>query len=193
LEWLDAPRGNEPKECCNFGNKLLYVGNLNYTKGVDILIRAITLLPEDRQVQLTIVGEGQMRSELEKLCVNLRLTDRIQFVGAVQHSEISQWMSRSNLLVIPSRSEGFGMVAVEAMASGLPVAATNIGGLREIITPETGVLADSVTPSDIALAILTALDKHWDRNIIRKSACKYDWSLVTRLIENIYSFVTKET
>jgi glycosyltransferase involved in cell wall biosynthesis len=123
------------------------------------------------------------------LCADLGLVDRICFAGTIPHADIATWMTKSDLLVIPSRSEGFGIVALEAMASGIPVVATNVGGLKEIITAETGVLSEAVTPYAIAQAISKALRMPWDLKVLQQQARLYDWFSISSSIQKVYRFV----
>jgi GalNAc-alpha-(1->4)-GalNAc-alpha-(1->3)-diNAcBac-PP-undecaprenol alpha-1,4-N-acetyl-D-galactosaminyltransferase len=113
---------------------LLAVGRLDPRKGFDLLLRAFHQI-HDRYPdwQLTILGEGSIRSELEELRSQLQLTDRVHLPGAVKN--VRDYLDRADLFVLPSRTEGFPMALCEAMACGLPVIATDcLSGPRDIIT-----------------------------------------------------------
>jgi len=186
LDFVTAQKDGGDKDGSMEVRQLLYVGNLNYTKGIDVLIRAMALLPNVRTVHLTIVGNGRIRSELERLGGELGLQDNIRFVGGVPHAEVIKWMARSDLLIVPSRTEGFGIVAIEAMAAGLPVVASDVGGLRETVQPETGILCEPNNAKALAEAIRRALERRWMLSEIRNRAARYDWPVVVREIRLVY-------
>lgn len=107
------------------GTGLLFVGRLRYYKRLDTLLRALLYLPD---VRLTVVGDGPMRSEWERLSCTLGLDDRVDFVGAVTDAELPRYYTEAALFVLPagSRAEAFGIVLLEAMATGLPVISTEL-------------------------------------------------------------------
>jgi glycosyltransferase involved in cell wall biosynthesis len=125
------------------------VGRLASEKGYDVLLRAMTELPECR---LVLLGEGSMRTELTELATDLGIADRVEFVGWVDPPWATRWTF--DILIAPSRVEGFGLVAVEAMRAGIPVIASGVGGFFEIIDDgDTGLLVEPENPSALAAAI----------------------------------------
>jgi glycosyltransferase involved in cell wall biosynthesis len=135
--------------------KLFFVGRLHQDKGVDLLIRAMKHLPE--RFQLQIVGDGPERQSLENLAEALSLTQRVSF-GGYKESVISLLHENAGMLIVPSRTEGLGRVILEAFAAGVPVVATDTGGIGEIVSDrESGYLISSPpNPESIANAILRA-------------------------------------
>lgn len=140
--------------------RIITVARLVEFKGLEYAIRAIRLLKDrGRRVHLEIAGEGPLREELEKLISDLGLGHEVSLVGAVAHSEIPQKMWDSDLFLISSivdskgRTEGFGAVILEAMAAGLPVVASAVGGITDIVDGENGVLVPEKDPAAIAGAI----------------------------------------
>lgn len=115
---------------------ILYVGRLIPGKGVDVLIRATALLQQQMPVQLVVAGKGPpyyMR-KLRELAQKQKV--HVSFRGQINHEHIDQLYRAVDCLVCPSQEhEAFGLVNVEAMASGLPVIASDNGGIREIIEP----------------------------------------------------------
>lgn len=112
---------------------VLFVGQLIRLKGVDVAIKALSGLSDS--VELWIVGEGEDRDRLVALCDELDLTPRVRFFGNQRHVE--PYMQAADLLVCPSLwGEATGLVNLEALASGLPVVASNIGGIPEVIDDE---------------------------------------------------------
>jgi glycosyltransferase involved in cell wall biosynthesis len=90
--------------------------------------------------RLVVVGDGPQASFLRALADQLRLGDRVTFVGFQPQEAIRSWMQRARLLVLPSLEEGMGVVLVEALACGTPIVASHVDGIRDVITPGVGVL-----------------------------------------------------
>lgn len=114
---------------------LLSVGRLSREKGHADLVRAIPKIRElagDSPLRLIIVGEGPERPRIEELCRNLRLTDVVTLAG--QQDDINPYYSIADVFVLPSLSEGCPNVLLEAMAAGVPVVATDVGGIPEVVT-----------------------------------------------------------
>jgi GalNAc-alpha-(1->4)-GalNAc-alpha-(1->3)-diNAcBac-PP-undecaprenol alpha-1,4-N-acetyl-D-galactosaminyltransferase len=134
---------------------LIAIGRLEHCKGFDLLLRAFhQLQAKYPQWQLTILGEGGQRAELEDLRSQLQLTDRVHFPGAV--TNVREYLNQADLFVMSSRIEGFPMALCEAMACGVAVLATDcLSGPRDII--EDGVNGVLVTTEDID-ALVAGLD-----------------------------------
>ena len=141
------------------GRLLLFVGRLERLKGVEVAIRALALL-RDRQhddVRLLIVGEDSHEgdeSEKERLRViasEVGVRDRVDFVGSVAHHELPYFYAAADACVMPSYSESFGLVALEAQACGCPVVASGVSGLRSVVRDEvSGYLVDEHDPAAYA-------------------------------------------
>ncbi|MGB9980364.1 glycosyltransferase family 4 protein [Methanobacterium sp.] len=127
---------------------VLFVGNLVWQKGVEYLIRAKEFLKEDAEI--IIVGDGPLLEEL-KAIVEFEEIEGIIFTGA--RNDIENIMPAADVVVVPSISESFGIVVLEAMASGKPVVATNVGGIPEVVNKETGILVNPEDPVGLAEAI----------------------------------------
>ncbi len=122
---------------------LLGVGRLTYRKGFDLLLKAfIPLADAHPGLDLILLGDGEMRPELEAMLHQAGLDSRVHLLGWVPHSEVSRWMAGARLVVVPSRQEGFGMTALEAMAVGRPVVATRVGALPELLLPGGNLLVE---------------------------------------------------
>jgi L-malate glycosyltransferase len=112
-----------------------YVGRLSHEKGADVLFDAFALLAgRHAGAFLLVVGDGPERTALESHCRNEGLHERVFFAGKLSWSEAMQHLAVMDAIVVPSRFEGFGLSAVEAMAAAKPVIASRAGGLSEIIT-----------------------------------------------------------
>jgi glycosyltransferase involved in cell wall biosynthesis len=118
-------------------------------KGLDVLVRAVATLPNAR---LEIAGDGPERARLERLARELGTADRITFLG--WQDDLAECFARWTLASVASRDEGFGIAALEAMAAGLPVVASRVGGIPELVEHERSGLL--VPPGDIA-ALANAL------------------------------------
>lgn len=115
--------------------KFLFVGRLTRLKGLDVALRALEGLREYSWT-LDVVGDGAQRQELEALSRSLGLTDRVMFCGARSKPEVEEFMAKSSCLVFPSRSEGMGLVVLEALSIGLPVIASDLEALYELAEGE---------------------------------------------------------
>lgn len=128
-------------------NKLVCVGRLEQCKGQDVLIKAIALL-RDRcpDWKVEFLGEGPASDSLSQLARHLGVSDRCIFSGNVRHDEVLMRMAKAAATVVPSRSEGFGIVNIESLAVGTPVIASAVGGIVEVI--RDGVDGFLVPPDD---------------------------------------------
>jgi glycosyltransferase involved in cell wall biosynthesis len=112
-------------------------------------------------LELTIVGDGPLRPALEARAREKGVASRIRFVGA--QTEVAGWLKEADILVQPSRWEGFGLTVIEAMATGLPVVVSSVGGLEEVVVPgETGLLVPPESPRALADALIS-LSRDADR------------------------------
>ncbi|WP_197079501.1 glycosyltransferase family 4 protein [Desulfosporosinus sp. I2] len=118
-------------------NEFLYVGRLLNYKGIEDLIHAVSIIQQSgRQIHLNIVGKGTESYEghLKQLIQSLKLGTCVQLHGRKSSSEVRKWMGRATSLVVPSRREAYGMVALEGMVIGTPIIASNAGGLAEVVS-----------------------------------------------------------
>ena len=118
---------------------LLFVGELRVLKGVDVLIDALAQMGDDRPVSLTIVGDGGDRGQFEQQVRQSNLTERVRFTGALPARDA---FALGRIIVIPSRAESFPYIVLEAIAAGLPVIATRVGGIPEILPDNMLIEAD---------------------------------------------------
>lgn len=149
------------------GRLLLFVGRLERLKGVEVAIRALALL-RDRahdDVRLLILGEDSRDGEesekerLKAIATGAGVRDHVDFLGSVAHHELPFFYSAADVCVMPSYSESFGLVGLEAQACGRPVVGSGVAGLRSVIRDEvTGYLIDSHDPALYAERIGRLLD-----------------------------------
>lgn len=113
---------------------VVFIGDLIPRKGVDLLLEAIAALgPPTAPCQVIVGGQGSERPRLHEAVHHLGLAERVHFIGPVAPDDVMTWFAAADVCVIPSRSEPFGLVALEAMAAGTAVLAADVGGLAETI------------------------------------------------------------
>ncbi len=136
---------------------VICVANLQPIKGIDVLLRAWRqVCMADPSARLMIVGAGPLRRELERLTEDLRCGPTVRFLGF--RKDVPELLRCADLFVLPSRYEACNNAVVEAMSSGLAVVASDVGGMRELITPNrTGWLVPPDTPDRLAETILAVL------------------------------------
>src|SRR5262249_28395375 len=134
--------------------RLLAVGLLYEAKGYEFLLRAVAELARSgRDVRLDIVGDGPGRDAYERLTTALGLTERVVFHGLLRKPDVARMMREAELFVLTSRYDNNPCVVIEAMASGLPVVATAVGGIPELVSERSGRLARPQDPESIAAEI----------------------------------------
>lgn len=172
----------------------LSVALLTPKKGIDVLIKAFaTKFKGYANVELWIGGDGPQRSDLERLVRSLGIEPQVRFLGLLSREQVREAMWRANAFVLPSYVETFGVVLIEAMATGLPVIATRCGGPEEFVTPEVGYLVSPGNIEQLGEALETVyrgggigLGEH----ISRWAAEKFGASAVSsRLIELYLSLI----
>lgn len=149
--------------------KLVYVGRLSAEKGVPILFESLNLLKADGiDVELVLLGDGQDRQFLEQLSRDMGIEDRVIFKGFVDQDTIASTLRDSDMFVLPSFAEGIPVALMEAMAIGIPVITTYVGGVTElVIDGETGQVVYPSDPVGLADAIARYVD---DQNFCRRIA-----------------------
>jgi glycosyltransferase involved in cell wall biosynthesis len=157
LDDLPEPWGENPPDGVPEGARvLLAVARLTPQKGIDVAVRALAALPED--TVLVVLGEGPERARLEQLARTLGVEDRMFLQGRVP--DVAAWLERATLLVHPARWEGFGLGVLEAMLAGLPVVASEVSSLPELVVDaETGYLVRPDDPSGLARCVVQALER----------------------------------
>ena len=176
----------------NQGEKLiLFVGRLTQQKGCEYLIRAIPQISKQFNVKLVVVGDGSYRGELETLAKTVN-GQKIIFTGFLPDDNLSELFLCADVMAIPSIYEPFGVVALEAMAAGLPVVASNVDGLGEVIVHEkNGVLVFPKDDSSLAWGISTILSDQTNTKKLIENAKKdirarFTWDAVAVLTLDAY-------
>lgn len=165
------------------------ISELNKNKGIDVALRALSLLSKEvkEKIIYVVAGAGEEKENLRKLVAELNLTGMVRFLGFV--SDAKKLLAGADLFLLPSRTEAFPYVILEAGLMGLPIVATCVGGIPEVIKDmQNGILVHPTNPKEIAEAILYLLD-HSDRQRefgeeIKKTVSNF-FSLEKMLLETI--------
>jgi glycosyltransferase involved in cell wall biosynthesis len=155
---LDGPLPNEVPRATRAGRLILSVTRLNRAdayKGIDEMIRAMPRVVERcPEAEYVVAGDGNDRPRLEELARQQGLGERVRFVGELQKEELRRVYAAADVFALPSRKEGFGIVFLEAMYSGLPVVATRAGGTVDVVEHgKTGILVPPESPAQLASAV----------------------------------------
>jgi len=137
-----------------------FIGRLVKEKGILEFIEAIPqVLKKNREVNFLIAGNGPLKTEIEKLLDQKELSDKVKIIGWIPHDKIPDYLNKLNLLVLPTYTEGFPTIILEAMACGTPVLSTSSGGIFDIINDmESGFIMKNNSPSCISKNIIRALN-----------------------------------
>ena len=188
---------------------VLFVGRIEQIKGIDVLLEAMGDLfrrrPDLRhEVCLVVVGgaldpnddapELEKLEDLRRLVHEHRLEDRVDFIGSVDQGRLALWYDAADVCAVPSLTESFGLVALEAMASGTPVVATRVGGLQTVVEDgQSGLLVPASDHQALAEAMERVLTDHRLRMHLahgaRDRAERFTWSRVGDGIEMLYDRV----
>ena len=146
---------------------VLYVGELIKLKGVSHLLSAFQrVYREYSQVRLTIIGDGECRTGLGRMAEEMDIADCVEFTGFLKPEKVKEHMLKSDVLVLPSVTEGLPRVIIEAMAVGLPIIATDVGSVKELVKDgENGFL---VQPMDIDALMKTIQNLTGNRERAKK-------------------------
>jgi glycosyltransferase involved in cell wall biosynthesis len=135
---------------------LVYVGEFRHIKGADVLIEAVALVRQQgRNVSLTLAGDGEEMAALQELVARRELAGAVRFIG---HVPARHGFAQGRLLIVPSRGDSLPYVVIEAGAAGIPLVAARVGGIPEILGPESKRLISPEDPPAMAQAISAALD-----------------------------------
>ena len=173
-------------------DRLLYVGRLEYIKGVDVLLKAMSqVIDKLPNAKLDIVGDGSIRRELEKYISEHNLKKNVTFYGWQDAKQIHKMYKETTIAVVPSVwPENLPTVCIEALANGRPVVGTNTGGIPELI--QNNVTGQVVRPNDheeLAKAIIKWLSQETSARLSElcaKSVSNFDVGIFTTKLESIY-------
>lgn len=170
--------------------------------GIEYLIRGFAIFskrtPNTRKLRLMIAGGGSLRDSLQRLARDMNIEAQTTFLGFVPYEKVPEILGRFSVFVAPSVSESFGVAVVEASASGLPVVASRIGGLSEVVRDRvTGILIPPRDPMAIANSLDELLENESLRSELGKNGRKfvlenYEWTENASRMEHIYESLLRE-
>ena len=176
---------------------LVTTSRLVHKNGVDVIIRALSHLPET--IQLVIYGSGPDEEMLKKLAAKTGVAARVRFAGEIAHSDLQRALAESDVFVRPSRSEGMGISFIEAMAAGLPVIATQEGGIADFLfdakrnpnKETTGWAVDKDSPEQISEAVKNIFAHPEQVAKVTETAKKmvrdkYDWNIIAQQMKKLF-------
>ena len=177
--------------------RIIYVGGIIWSKGLKYLLEAFRKIEQERgKVELLMVG-GVTGTYWEKEAAGIRrLSDelefggKVKFLGKMPNEKIPQWMNAGNVLVLPSLSEGFGVVLIEALSCGIPVVSTRCGGPEDIVNDEVGKLVEPGDSEGLANAIKHVLENQneYISSKLRGYAVKnFDYKVIAGNITDLYN------
>jgi D-inositol-3-phosphate glycosyltransferase len=175
---------------------ILFVGRLQPLKAPDLAIRTLAGLPSHHDAVLVVIGgasgAGGDVDGSRRLAAELGVTDRVRFVAPLPHHILSSWYRAADVVIVPSRSESFGLVALEAAACGVPVVASAVGGLLNIVHDGvTGLLVDGRQPERYVRAIEQVLDDPAGAAAMGAAAAvrarRFTWSFTAARLRRLYT------
>jgi glycosyltransferase involved in cell wall biosynthesis len=171
------------------------LGHLYENKGMDTLIDAFdaAFSVSEADVELVIGGDGPVRPRLQKQADASALPSRIRLAGPLSQSEVVEQMHAAHAFVLPSRRETFGVVLLEALATGLPVVATRSGGPATIVTDRNGFLVPPNVPKDLAAAlkrVRAGVHRFHPSDLRQEVTARFGPDVFARRTENLYDQCT---
>ncbi len=179
--------------------RILFVGRLSVQKNLPLLISAFQQFIREHTIplHLYIAGAGEREQETRQLIRENRLEQHVTLLGGISANEVQAWYHRSDIFVLPSREESFGSVIIEAMASGIPVIATDILAVRNTIQNGRNGLLVAQNARDLAGAILQLIRDPALRRKLTDNACKdvkqYNWKTIADRFERVYESSLRST
>ncbi len=152
---------------------LVSVGALIPRKGQELVIRALQGLPDAR---LLLVGKGPDEAMLRALAAELGVSERVHFLGLLDHDMLPLVLSACDAMVLPSASEGLANAWVEALACGTPLVITDVGGARELVTDPVAGLLVARTAAAVREGIIRVLAQPHDRQAVAATIGRFGWS-----------------
>ena len=169
--------------------KFFSCGFLEDGKGMDCLIKAFTKAFKGETVTLRIGGDGSLKPALNKLVEELDMDSQIKLLGALSREEVSEEMKTCDVFALASEHETFGVVYIEALASGKPVIGAENGGAEDIISKDNGIIAKKKNVEDLTKALINIKDNYeiYDKYKIReKTIFSYSEKILVEKLKGVY-------
>jgi glycosyltransferase involved in cell wall biosynthesis len=187
--FFKMPKEKTSRSKCVF----ITVSRLIERKGIGFILRALKKV-ELEEIELRIIGDGSYKSELKKMVNDFGMKNRVHFLGFVPSPEIPKLLAEADVFILPSLAEAFGNVFAEAMAAGLPIIATDQGGIADLVKKEGGILVpiDSDLERSISVAMATLIANPDLRNKMGKYNSvimqkDYRWENIAKRYIQVYS------
>lgn len=162
FNYIDCSKFEKKTQIADREYDIIFLGRFESVKGVTNIIRSIPLIMDSHpNIKIELIGDGELRNELERIVMREGLSKHVSFTGWVDHNEIPDHLNNGRILLMPSESEGVPKTLLEAMACGtIPIAAT-VGGVPDIITEnENGFLLPNTKPNTIAEVVSQTLQRN---------------------------------
>ena len=161
------------------------------SKNISGLLESLKII-DDKGIdfQCTLIGEGMDLEVMKEKAQNLQLINKVSFTGLLQGQELADKLSSGDFLVLSSNYENMPVVILEALASGLPVVSTNVGGIKEMVDETKGILVEPKNKEALAEALIKMIEtyKNYDANYLRNSVIeKYGYESVGRFLSKLYN------
>lgn len=171
--------------------RIVCVARLVTVKGLETLVKAVGLIQPKANLRAYVVGVGPLRSKLQALIDETGLANKVKLCGFLSDKKKRAYLESSDLFVLPSLYEPIPIAILEALAAGLPVVASNVGGIPELVRPGVnGLLVKPANPHDLAAAVSKLIDDDKLRRRLasnaRESVREYDWSVVAKKYLSFY-------
>jgi glycosyltransferase involved in cell wall biosynthesis len=171
------------------GKIVLYVGKFRPVKGIHCLLEALHIL--DRQgmldFDLVLIGSGPEEHDYRKIVQTYGLGSRVFFAGNKIHEEVALWMGASDLFCLPSLKEGMPNVVLEALAAGMPVVASRVGAIPDIVDGTSGILVPPADPEALAHAVRAGVSGSWDPGRIGAGVRDMTWERAAERYLEVFS------
>jgi glycosyltransferase involved in cell wall biosynthesis len=174
--------------------RFLFVGRHVYQKGIDVLLEAAALVRSrtGEPFLLELAGDGPDRPRLERKAQALGVSDRIRFLGTLSRPDLLHAYGSATVFVLPSRFEGFPLVILEAWAAGLPVIATEVGGVPDLCNSGNAILVPSDHPKPLADAMISLARDPARRESLGSAGRslveeRYTWDTIAQEYERVYA------
>ncbi|MFA5771218.1 MAG: glycosyltransferase [Thermoplasmata archaeon] len=184
-------RESNKRELGLSGKVVGFVGNLIRVKRADMFPAIFKQIQEtQKNVEFLIVGDGEFKKSIADKCKILGI--RAKFMGFVETPLVPKCMNAMDVLILPSRNEGFPCVVLEAQACGVPIVGSGNGGVPEAIGDAGIIVKEGMQFEErFADAVIKAVNMKWDRDLLRRRALKFDWNVTVQKEIEIYQSVVK--
>lgn len=175
---------------CKGDFTFINVGSLDSNKNQALLLLAFAKVFLGKKVKLKIIGDGPLTQKLKSLSINLGIDSQVIFMGRLERHQVSKEMSKAHCFVLPSNYETFGVVLIEALASGLPLIATKSGGPEDIINDQNGVLVDVGSEVQLSLAMKYVFENYdrYDAEKLRNNALeRFSEREYVKVVDSLYA------